>query len=137
MADVLNADIERLGLKGKAWLTPYFTDMPMVMNAIDCLVHSQIGTEAFGLVVCEAYACGKPVIASALDGIPDSLAAGNYGQLVKPESKVDELAVAMRDWARPARAYGSRARDADMRRWMRSFSMRAYGERHARNSTRG
>ncbi len=98
MAEVLQADIERLGLKGKAWLTPYFTDMPMVMNAIDCLVHSQIGTEALGLVVCEAHACSKPVIASALDGIPEAFAAGNYGQLVKPES-VEELTAAMLDWA--------------------------------------
>ncbi|HWF18146.1 MAG TPA: glycosyltransferase, partial [Verrucomicrobiae bacterium] len=51
MGDVLRADIERLGLKGKAWLTPYCLDMPRAMNAIDCLVHSQVGTEAFGLVL--------------------------------------------------------------------------------------
>ena len=98
MESILKEDIARLGLTGKAWLTPYFTDMPMVMNAIDCLVHPQIGTEALGLVVCEAHACGKPVIASALDGIPEAFAAGNHGQLVKPES-VDELAAAMLAWA--------------------------------------
>ena len=40
------------------------------------LVHPQIGTEALGLVVCEAHACGKPVIASAIDGIPEAFAAG-------------------------------------------------------------
>jgi hypothetical protein len=59
--------------------------MPQVMNAIDCLVHPQIGTEALGLVVCEAHACGKPVIASALDGIPEAFAPGNCGKLVPPE----------------------------------------------------
>ncbi len=68
------------------------------MNAIDCLVHPQIGTEAFGLVVLEAFACGKPVIASALDGIPEAFAVANFGQLVKPES-VEELAGAMLTWA--------------------------------------
>jgi glycosyltransferase involved in cell wall biosynthesis len=98
MADILKADIAHLGLTGKAWLTPYFTDMPLVTNAIDCLVHPQIGTEALGLVVCEAHACGKPVIASALDGIPEAFAVGNYGQLVKPES-IEELAGAMLHWA--------------------------------------
>jgi len=95
MADILKADIERLGLTGKAWLTPHSADMPRAMNAIDCLVHPQIGTEAFGLVVCEAFACGKPVIASALDGIPEAFAAGEYGALVPPEN-IPALADAMR-----------------------------------------
>jgi len=94
MAGILRADIARLGLAGKAWLTPYAADMPAVMNAIDCLVHPQIGTEALGLVICEAHACGKPVIASALDGIPEAFRAGNYGRLVAPEN-VAELAGAM------------------------------------------
>ncbi len=101
MAEVLQADITRLGLQGKAWLTPYFADMPRVMNALDCLVHPQVGTEALGLVVCEAHACGKPVIASALDGIPEAFALGAYGQLVKPEL-IDELAQAMRTWSQKA-----------------------------------
>jgi glycosyltransferase involved in cell wall biosynthesis len=94
MEEILKADIERLGLKGKAWLTGQKTDMPQIMNAIDCLVHPQIGTEALGLVVCEAHACGKPVIASALDGIPEAFGAGNYGRLVTPEN-IAELAGAM------------------------------------------
>jgi glycosyltransferase involved in cell wall biosynthesis len=68
--------------------------MALVMNAIDCLAHPQIGTEALGLVICEAHACGKPVIASALDGIPEAFGAGNYGRLVRPES-IEELAGAM------------------------------------------
>jgi len=94
MAEVLRADIARLGLTGRAWLTSYASDMPSVMNAIDCLVHPQIGTEALGLVICEAHACGKPVIASALDGIPEAFRVGAYGKLVTPEN-VAELAAAM------------------------------------------
>jgi glycosyltransferase involved in cell wall biosynthesis len=94
MADLLRDDIARLGLTGKARLTPYCRDMPAAMNALDCLVHPQIGTEAFGLVLLEAFACGKPVIASALDGIPEAFAVGGAGRLVRPES-VDELAAAM------------------------------------------
>jgi glycosyltransferase involved in cell wall biosynthesis len=110
MADILRGDIERLGLAGKAWLTPYCDDMPLAMNAIDCLVHPQIGTEAFGLVVCEAFACGRPVIASALDGIPEAFAAGDYGQLVPPED-IGALAAAMKSWAaRPAATAEERAR---------------------------
>ena len=102
MESILRRDIDSLGLTGKAWLAPYCSDMPAAMNAIDCLVHPQIGTEAFALVVIEAFACAKPVIASDLDGIPEAFAAASYGQLVKPES-VEELAEAMKTWAKRPR----------------------------------
>ncbi|HEX7653346.1 MAG TPA: glycosyltransferase [Verrucomicrobiae bacterium] len=102
LAPELQADIQRLGLGGKAWLTPYCADMPAAMNAIDCLVHPALGTEAFGLVVCEAHACGKPVIASALDGIPEAFRAGACGELLPPED-VPALAAAMANWAQRPR----------------------------------
>jgi glycosyltransferase involved in cell wall biosynthesis len=102
MKQILEADIARLGLAGKAWLTPYCQDMPAAMNALDCLVHPQVGTEAFPGVVLEAFACGKPVIAAALDGIPEAFAAGDYGQLVPPEA-VDAFGAAMEHWARQPR----------------------------------
>lgn len=99
MDTVLRADIERLGLAGKAWLTPYCRDMTAAMNALDCLVHPQVGTEAFPGVVLEAFACGKPVIASALDGIPEGFAVGGCGRLVSPED-ISALAAAILEQAR-------------------------------------
>jgi len=101
MAEQLRADVRDLGLEGKAWLTPYCHNMPAAMNALDCLVHCQIGTEAFGLVLIEAFACGKPVIASALDGIPEAFAAGGQGQLV-PSEDVGSLAEGMLAQSRKA-----------------------------------
>lgn len=98
MRDQLEADIAALGLGGRAWLTPWCPDMPAAMNALDCLVHPQVGTEAFGLVVLEAFACGKPVIAAAMDGVPEAFAAGELGQLVPMES-VESLADAMLRWS--------------------------------------
>jgi glycosyltransferase involved in cell wall biosynthesis len=95
---VLERDIVDLGLADKAWLTPYCQNMPAAMNAIDCLIHPQIGTEALPGVVIEAHACGKPVITTDLDGNPEAFRVGNYGQIVRPES-VDELADAMSAWA--------------------------------------
>ena len=47
MTAILRSDIERLGLQGKAWMTAYCQDMTSAMNALDCLVHPQVGTEAF------------------------------------------------------------------------------------------
>jgi len=106
----LEAQIEQLGLRGVAWLTPYCRDMPAAMNALDCLVLPQIGTEAIPGVIIEAHACGKPVIASNLDGIPEAFDPAGYGQLVKRGS-VEELMAAMKSWAaRPALDWPSRQR---------------------------
>jgi len=127
MADILRADIEQLGLAGKAWLTPYCNDMPAAMNALDCLVHSQVGTEAFPGVVLEAYASGRPVIASALDGIPEAFAVANLGQLLEPES-VPDLAEVMKTWAaRPALSADERSTLHD--KVAAGFSVRAFAER--------
>ncbi len=98
LKEALESDIEKLGLRGKAWLTPYCHDMPAAMNALDCLVHPQVGTEAFPGVVLEAFACGRPVIASSLDGIPEAFAAGQAGRMVEPEA-IDQLAKALEEQA--------------------------------------
>lgn len=98
LRETLEADIAQLGLQGVAWLTPYCHDMPEAMNALDCLVLPQVGTEAIPGVVCEAHACGKPVIASDLDGIPEAFEVAGYGQLVERGS-IEALAGAMKTWA--------------------------------------
>jgi glycosyltransferase involved in cell wall biosynthesis len=102
MESLLRSDVEQLGLQAVASLTPYCQDMPAGMNALDCLVLPQVGTEAIPGVVCEAHACGKPVIASNLDGIPEAFGVANFGQLVTRGS-IEELSAAMADWARKPR----------------------------------
>jgi glycosyltransferase involved in cell wall biosynthesis len=102
MKEMLEAQIEQSGLRGVARLTPYCNDMAVGTNALDCLVLPQVGTEAIPGVVCEAHACGKPVIASNLDGIPEAFSVAGYGQLVKRGS-IEELAEAMANWARKPR----------------------------------
>jgi glycosyltransferase involved in cell wall biosynthesis len=98
MREILQAEIAQLGLESCAQLTHYSNDMPSTMNALDCLVLPQVGTEAIPGVVLEAHACGKPVIASNLDGIPEAFAVGGYGELVERGS-VDAVARAMVRWA--------------------------------------
>ena len=105
LEDILKQDIERLGLTGKAWMTPWCQDMALGMNALDCLVHPQIGTDAFPTVILEGMACSKPVIATRLDGALEQVTDGEHGLMVPPED-VPALAEAMR----------TMLQDEDMRR---------------------
>jgi len=95
---VLREDIERLGLRGRAWLTPYCRDMPAAMNALDCLVHPQVATDAFPTVILEAMACERPVVSTRCDGATEQFEDGVHGRLV-PMEDVGALAEAMRQVA--------------------------------------
>jgi glycosyltransferase involved in cell wall biosynthesis len=95
MEGALREDIQRLGLEGRAWLTPYCRDMPAAMNALDCLVHPQVATDAFPTVILEAMACGKPVISTRCDGAPEQFEHDRHGWLV-PMEDVGALGEAMR-----------------------------------------
>ncbi|MFN0099230.1 MAG: glycosyltransferase family 4 protein [Gemmatimonadaceae bacterium] len=56
-------------------------DVPRWMQAMDIVVHAS-DREPFGIVVVEAMALGKPVIAGALGGPAEVLGDGEHGQLV-------------------------------------------------------
>ncbi|MDD4932367.1 MAG: glycosyltransferase family 4 protein [Methylacidiphilaceae bacterium] len=88
-----------LGLQGKALLLPHCDRMPEFLNSIDCLVRPGVGTEALGLAILEALACGKPVIAGAIDGIPEAFVSEAAGRLLE-RSTPQALASAMEEIAR-------------------------------------
>lgn len=94
MADILKEDIRHHGLEGRALLVGHQADPVALHHALDILVHPQIATEAFPSVVLEAHACGRPVIASRLDGIPEAWGIGGLGHLV-PANDPMELAATM------------------------------------------
>jgi glycosyltransferase involved in cell wall biosynthesis len=87
--------------------------MPAVMNALDCLVHPQIATDAFPTVILEAMACAKPVVATRIDGALEQVVNGETGILLPPED-VPALSDAMANtMTRPAlsRQWGARGRE--------------------------
>jgi glycosyltransferase involved in cell wall biosynthesis len=65
-------------------------DLPQVYAAADIVVLPSQLQESFGLVLIEAMACGKPVIASNLPGVRSVVNDGEDGLLVRTED-VDDL----------------------------------------------
>jgi glycosyltransferase involved in cell wall biosynthesis len=52
--------------------------------AADIAIAPSIWEEPFGMVIIEAMACGTPVIASKIGGIPEIIRDGESGLLIKP-----------------------------------------------------
>ena len=66
--------------------------LPAYYRAADVVASPSVDrTEAFGLVILEALACGTPVVASRLPGVRTLVDEGRTGYLVEP-GNVDELA---------------------------------------------
>ena len=74
-------------------MTGFRRDIPVVMRAIDCLVVPST-KDAQTLVIPQAFAAGKPVIATRVGGIPDLVRDGENG-LLFPAKDHDALAAAM------------------------------------------
>jgi glycosyltransferase involved in cell wall biosynthesis len=128
LEQTLREDIARLELSDCAWLTPWCQDMPAVMNAIDCLVHPQIGTDAFPTVILEAMGCAKPVVATAIDGAVEQVLPGQTGLIVPPES-VDELAQGLKTILRGGPTLRSRFGESGRARVCSEFRLGRLAER--------
>jgi len=85
----LQADIESRGLTGRIVLLGHY-DASELFAAIDLFVLSS-SREGMGSVLLEAAACGIPVAATAVGGIPEVVRDGLTGLLVPPR---DHLALA-------------------------------------------
>ncbi len=110
-----------LGIAERARFHGAVRDMEQFYRGIDCLLHAPL-TEAFGLVALEAASLGCPVIAAAIDGLPEAVADGVSGYWVAPTLPLAEYAGLGGTHAGvPARVYDPVARRA---------------RRHARSSIR-
>lgn len=82
---LLRERIAQLGLEEQVLLTGHRDDVPEVMAACDIVVHTSVKPEAFGLVVTEAMALAKPVLASRCGGVPEIIEDGVTGRLLQPD----------------------------------------------------
>jgi glycosyltransferase involved in cell wall biosynthesis len=83
--------------------------LPAFYRAADVVALPSVDrTEAFGLVLLEALACGTPVVASRLPGVRTLVDEGRTGYLVEP-GNVDELADRLARCIRESAALGPNA----------------------------
>jgi len=122
----LRADADRLGVSDRVVFAGYREDVPALLAGCDvfCLPSS---AEGLPLVVLEAMAAGKPVVAAAVGGVPELVVDGETGLLV-PAGDLDALQRALTDLlADPERA--RRLGEAGRARVRASFSATAASER--------
>ncbi len=79
----LRARLQELGLNGRFIMTGWRNDARELIQAFDLFVGTSV-RESFGNVFVEAALAGLPVIASAVDGIPEVVIDGQTGYLLRP-----------------------------------------------------
>lgn len=80
----LQALIVDLTIEEDLILTGARTDIAEIVNTMDIFVLSSV-TEGAGTVLLEAMACGKPVVATNVGGVPEIIIDGETGILVPPK----------------------------------------------------
>jgi glycosyltransferase involved in cell wall biosynthesis len=81
--DALEARARELGLHDVIHFAGRRTDMPAAYASFDALVLPSLN-EGLPMTILEAMACGRPVIASAIGGIPSVIQSDSNGLLVPP-----------------------------------------------------
>jgi glycosyltransferase involved in cell wall biosynthesis len=72
-----------LGLSEKLVLAGYHTDIPAILSCVDVYAITSL-YEGLGRAMTEALASGKPVVANAINAIPELVVDGVTGFLVTP-----------------------------------------------------
>jgi glycosyltransferase involved in cell wall biosynthesis len=92
--DQLEQEAQQLSLQDDVIITGFREDMNRMYAVIDIFILPSICQEAFGMVLVEAMAMGKPVIGTAVGGIPEIIRHEINGLLVAPQDP-DALATAI------------------------------------------
>ena len=112
----------QLGVADRVGFTGFVSDGAAAMRALDIVVHASTQPEPFGLVIAEAMACGRAVIASA---------AGGAAEII--EDGVDALAHRPGDAPALARLLAHLAGDAPLRERLGRAAALASARRFARS----
>jgi len=124
--EALSAQAARLGLDGRVSFLGYREDAREIIHACDLLVLPSL-LETQPLVITEAMASARPVIATAIYGIPEIVADGVSGCLV-PAGEEEPLAAALARLITD-RALAARMGQAGRRRYEERFTLARMAER--------
>ncbi|MCO6450187.1 MAG: glycosyltransferase family 4 protein [Caldilineales bacterium] len=119
---------QELGVSERVIWAGYRQDAPQIMAAIDILTLPSIRPEPFGMVVVEAMASGKPVIATAHGGPLETVIDGETGHLVSPVEP-QQLAQALVDLTKSPqqrREWGMRGRAHVVRSFSFEYHVAAF-----------
>jgi glycosyltransferase involved in cell wall biosynthesis len=85
----IRAQAERLGLSGLIEWTGFQSDVVSELLTFDLFALPSLFGEGLPMVVLEAMAAGVPVVASAVEGVPEAIDDGVNGLLTKPGDAED------------------------------------------------
>lgn len=100
--EMLEEKVKTLGLSDRCIFTGFRRDMETFYQAMDFMILSSL-TEGLPLVVLEAMANAKPVVSTAVGGVPEVIEDGVNGYLVQPndaKSLASGIERAISDFAR-------------------------------------
>jgi glycosyltransferase involved in cell wall biosynthesis len=92
--DEIMAEIRARGLEGVVRLTGNCDDMPSAYMLADVVVSASIEPEAFGRVIVEAQAMGRPTIVSDIGAVDETVGRGRTAWVVPP-GDADALSAAI------------------------------------------
>ena len=103
--------MKREGLSERVIFLGQRQDVPLLMEAVDVVVHSSVDPEPFGLTLVEAMRAGTPVIATDAGASAEILENGAAGTLVPPGDAAALAAALQRffDDPQPFKAKAERA----------------------------
>jgi glycosyltransferase involved in cell wall biosynthesis len=111
------------GLGGRVLTLGHRTDVPAILSASDVVVDASYAGAGITGSIREALACERPVVATALEGMPELVRDGETGRLVPPRNPAALAAAIMATLADPTSAQAM-AR-AGRKRVEAHFSLRA------------
>ncbi len=131
----LRAQAGQLGISAKVLFTGLRNDVHRLMQAADVIVVPSVWQEPAGLVVLEAMASARPVVATCVGGIPEYLQDGSTGVLVEARApqQIAEAVLRLLDSPETAAAMGA----AGQKRVQQLFTLERWAEETVQVYDRG
>src|SRR5436309_2890928 len=102
---------DEFGVADRVGFTGFVEDAASALRALDVVVHASTAPEPFGLVIAEASACGRAVVASRAGGVLEIIEEGRDA-LAHTPGDASELAARITELATDANLRASLGRRA-------------------------